>query len=185
MSNDDLDFELDDDDDIGFDDDDQFEDDDDEGVDDEPAAEADDVAPAKAAPEKPYDPDAKVPFFKNWAWWCSLIAAVPAITLLVALLVAAANHAGQFNWMMWVVVIPTFFCAFAASVLPILMALGFFLGGKEVTVTDSPQAATQAESSGDDSGMGDVDGFADDDDDELYDDDDDDDDFDAFDDDEF
>ncbi|MFK7817705.1 MAG: hypothetical protein AB8G99_03215, partial [Planctomycetaceae bacterium] len=89
-----------------------------------------------------------------------------------------------FNWMMWLTAGITFFCGFAVSVLPILIALGFFLGGKEVAVNEAAPAAKQPESASS-ADADDDDAFEDDDDDDLYEDDDDDADFDAFEDDDF
>ena len=89
-----------------------------------------------------YDPYAPVPFFKNWAWWTSLIAAIPGAVLAASIVLGMKDYGGQFNWMMWTVAGLTFFLAAAAAVLPLLLALGFFLGGEEV-VTSTPTRAME------------------------------------------
>lgn len=101
--------------------------------------------------------DGKVPFFKNWIWWVSLVAAVPAGVLVTYIVLGAIDFGGQWNWMMWVVGGITFFCASAALVTPLLLALGFMLGGKEIA--GAPAPTSSAASLHDD-------GFAEDDDDQ-------------------
>ena len=138
------DFDFDDDEDIDLDDD--FDGDDDDELassssDVAPVDEDDDDAPAPGKASKPYDPNAPVPFFKNWIWWVSLIAAVPAGFLGVSMVLSAINYAPEWNWVMWIVAGLTFFCACAALVTPLLLALGFMLGGKPMTGPPMPVQA--------------------------------------------
>lgn len=134
---DDEDFDLDDEMDGGFDDDEPG-DDDAPGFDEQEDSAAESEV-AEGAVAEPYDPYAPVPFFKNWIWWTSLLAAVPGAFLAASVVLGMKDFGGQFNWMMWLISGLTFFLAAGASVLPLLLALGFFLGGKEVKV-----AATQS-----------------------------------------
>ncbi len=179
------DFDFDDDEDIDLDDD--FDGDDDDElassssdvapVDDD---EDDDDAPAPGKASKPYDPNAPVPFFKNWIWWVSLIAAVPAGFLAVSMVLTAIDYGAQWNWVMVIVAALTFICACAALVTPLLLALGFMLGGKEAKVPAAVAAKSApeedlSESVGD---FDDDDGGFEDDDDEMFDDDEEEDDFD-------
>ena len=87
------------------------------------------------------DRDGSAPFFKNWIWWVSLIAAVPAGFLGVSMVLSAINYAPEWNWVMWIVAALTFFCACAALVTPLLLALGFMLGGKPMTGPPMPVQA--------------------------------------------
>ncbi len=85
---------------------------------------------------------AGVPFFRNWVFWTSLVAAIPGATVAAFIVLGAKDNGGEFNWMMALVTIVTFLCAAAAAVLPILLALGFFMG-------DTTIAAALPESSAD------------------------------------
>ncbi len=183
------DFDFDDDEDIDLDDDfdGDFDGDDDSGLassdsDVAPIDEddADDDAPAPGKASKPYDPNAPVPFFKNWIWWVSLIAAVPAGFLAVSMVLTAIDFGAQWNWVMVIVAAMTFICACAALVTPLLLALGFMLGGKEAKVpaaVAAPSAPEEdlSESVGD---FDDDDGGFEDDDDDMFDEDEEEDDFD-------
>lgn len=82
----------------------------------------------------PKDPNAKVPFLKNWVFWTSLSAAIPAGFLAVSIVRGAMNNGGQFNWLMALVAGTTFLCSGFLTVLPLLIGLGFFMGGKDIVV---------------------------------------------------
>lgn len=170
---------------------DDFDFDDDEDIDldddgDELAASSSDVAPVAdddeapaGKPAKPYDPNAPVPFFKNWIWWVSLVAAVPGGIVAASVVLDSIDHAGaNFNWLMYALAFMTFFFGAAAAVMPLLLALGFFLGGKEVKAPDLPAAAESNPASDAGGDFDDDEGGFDEDDDELFEDDEDDDDFD-------
>ena len=91
------------------------------------------------------DPSGSVPFFKNWIWWVSLIAAVPAGFLVVSMVLSAIEYAPAWNWVMVIVGAVTFICACAALVTPLLLALGFMLGGKPMTGSPMPVQAPDAD----------------------------------------
>ncbi len=85
--------------------------------------------------------DGSVPFFRNWVWWVSLIAAVPAGFLGVSMVLSAIDYGAQWNWVMVIVAALTFICACAALVTPLLLALGFMLGGKPMVGPPMPVQA--------------------------------------------
>ena len=87
------------------------------------------------------DRNGSVSFFKNWVWWVSLIAAVPAGFLAVSMVLTAIDYGAQWNWVMVIVAALTFICACAALVTPLLLALGFMLGGKPMTGPPMPVQA--------------------------------------------
>ncbi len=89
------------------------------------------AAPATEAPDS-------ATFFRNWVFWTSLVAAVPGAAVAAFLVLGAKDNGGQFNWMMATVSIVTFLVSAAAAVLPLLLALGFFMGGQNVAVEASP-----------------------------------------------
>ncbi|MFK7818773.1 MAG: hypothetical protein AB8G99_08635 [Planctomycetaceae bacterium] len=76
--------------------------------------------------------ETSVPFYRNWVFWVSGLAAVPGCFLCIAIVRGMVSSGGEFNWMMWTTSGLTFFGSAGATVLPLLLALGFFLGGKEV-----------------------------------------------------
>lgn len=153
---------------------DQFDTDDEEQ--DLAAVEPDEVSPADAPPAMVgpapiEEPPGKKPFFRNWVWWTSLIAAIPGAALLSSIVLGMKDYGGEFNWMMWVTAGGTFFGSAAATVLPLLIALGFFMGG-EVTTIEEPKAAPPA---GEDSFADSDSEIMEDSDDDVFDDEDDDD----------
>ncbi len=101
--------------------------------------EADDEDTSAAAPAKPaVASDGKVPFFRNWVFYTSLIAAIPGVFLAIMIVQSASSHGGQFNWLMATCAFLTFIVAAFLAVLPILIALGFFIGGKEIPAAAEP-----------------------------------------------
>jgi hypothetical protein len=97
--------------------------------------------------------DGDVPFFRNWVFWASGIAAVPGVLLCIAIVRGMLSSAGEFNWMMWTTSGLTFFGSAGATVLPLLLALGFFMGGKEVEgplMTVPEPASSHSADEGDD-----------------------------------
>lgn len=104
------------------------------------------------------DSSDSVPFFRNWVFWMSLVAAIPAAFLCGAIVLDSIDHAGgSFNWLMYAASFFTFLGSLGATTLPLLIALGFFMGGKEMA---APVQATLPEGKKDRE-----DGFAEDDDD--------------------
>lgn len=100
------------------------------------------TAPApKPAPTA--ETNGKLPFFKNWAFFVSLIAAVPAVFLAIAIVSSASEYGGQFNWLMATFAFFTFIVAAFLTVLPILLALGFFIGGKDIPAAAVPSTSKE------------------------------------------
>lgn len=105
-----------------------------------------------------------VPFLKNWVFWTSLVAAVPAGFLLTYIVLQTGKHGGNFSLMMYVMAGAAGIVAFFLTGLPFLVGLGLLMGGKEVAAapTASPdETATDGDSFSDDDELGDS-GFDDD-----------------------
>lgn len=105
-----------------------------------------------------------VPFLKNWVFWTSLVAAVPAGFLLTYIVLQTGKHGGNFSLMMYVMTGAAGIVAFFLTGLPILVGLGLLMGGKEVAAVSAPavdEPATDDESLIDDDELGDS-GFDDD-----------------------
>lgn len=78
------------------------------------------------------DESGKVPFFRNWIWWCSLVTVPPAAFLLYEILQGAVGLGEQSNFVWFATMFITGICACAAMSIPLLLGLGKFQGGELV-----------------------------------------------------
>lgn len=114
-----------------------------ETIDDDPVEDLETVDEDLETVEEPTRPDSgQPPFFRNWVWWCSLIAAVPAGFLVYELFQGAVGLSESLNLMWTATMVVTLGCAATAITLPVLLALGKMQGG--LLIEGMPPVVTQA-----------------------------------------
>ena len=102
-------------------------------------------------PESSSEPG-NLPFYKNWVFWCSLIAAVPGCVLATSIVRGMMSNGPTFSAMLWVTSGGSFFASFATIALPLLLALGKFQGGQlvEMAVPVAPPRPSTSDDFDDD-----------------------------------
>ena len=86
-------------------------------------------------------------FYRNWIWWCSLIAAAPGLALVVSVVSGMASNGPDFSTMMWFTSIGAAFGGASTVVLPLLIGQGKFIGGDIVEGPVMPEPLSSSASS--------------------------------------